>query len=152
MKRLDEEDDCLLFLAYHVRKSVDPWEENVRKRRPLSFSLTLTDRSYQDQDLSNKCNARGLLILRPKCAENVSGRLPKRSHDDDPTEAIAIQNCLTQVCDCENTEQNGKSYCRREVREVHPQRITCICRNVTIDAGSCVCAEARRAGLDWKIE
>jgi hypothetical protein len=24
MERLDEEDDCLLFLAYHVRKSVDP--------------------------------------------------------------------------------------------------------------------------------
>jgi hypothetical protein len=104
----------------------------------LSFNSTLTDGSYQDQDLSNKCNAGGLLVLGAKSAECIGTSLPKSGHDDDPAKAIAVYNCLNEVCDCEHAKQNGESYCGREVWEVHPQRITCFRRNVAIDTGSCV--------------
>lgn len=129
-------------------------EEDVGRRRGCwkENSLTLTDGSHQDQDLSNSCNARGLLVLGAKSAKGIGTSLPKSGHDNNPAEAIAVQNCLTQVCDCEDAEQNGESHCRGKVGKVHPQRIASIRRNVAIEAGSCVRAEAGRARLGWEVE
>jgi hypothetical protein len=101
-------------------KALTPGKKILERDEIAVFQLVLTDRSYQDQDLSNSCNAGGLLVLGAKCTESIGTSLPKSGHDDNPAEAIAVENCLTQMCDCDDAEQNGESYCRGEVWKVHP--------------------------------
>ena len=108
----------------------------------MSLSLAqlrlLTDWSNQDKNLRNCCNARGLLILRTKSAEHVCASLPKRSHNDDPTEAVAIDQGLGEMCNSEDTEEDGEDYRSGEAGRVLPEGIASLCGHVAVGGGSCV--------------
>jgi len=92
------------------------------------------------------------LVLGTKSAKYIGASFPKSGHDDDPAESIAVHDCLNQMCDCEHAKQDGEGYRCGEVGKVYPQRIACLRRDVAIKPRSRIRAEARRAGLGWKIK
>lgn len=60
------------------------------------------------------------MVLRTKSSEYVCASLPEGSHDDNPAEAIAIQNRLGKMSNGEKTEEDRKDDRNTEAGRVLP--------------------------------
>ena len=113
-----------------------------QKAPAMSLNLVqfavLTDRRHQYQDLCNCRNARRLLVFRTQCAGHVRASLPEGSHDDNPAKAIAVDERLGKMRDCESAEEDGEDYSDGEVGRVLPKGVAGFGGDVAMRGGSCV--------------
>lgn len=105
------------------------------KRRSGSV---LTDGRHQNKNLRHRRNARRLLVLRTQSAEHVCASFPECSHDYDPAEAIAVDECLGEMRNCEGAEEDGEDYGSGKAGRVLPEGIAGLGRDVAVGGGSCV--------------
>jgi hypothetical protein len=107
-----------------------------------SLSLTqftiLTDGRHQNKNLRHRRKARRLLVLCTQSAEHVCASLPDCSHDYDPAEAIAVDQRLGKMRDCEGAEEDGEDDGSGKAGRVLPEGIAGLGGDVAVGGGSCV--------------
>lgn len=128
----------------HVCISVDPCRHVSdghlieRASDESQHRSTLTNRRHQDKNLRDCCRARRLLVLRTQSAEYVCASLPECGHDDDPAEAVAIDDGLGKMRDGQDAEEDREYYGGGEAGRVLPEGIASLGGDVAMSGGSCV--------------
>jgi hypothetical protein len=104
----------------------------------ITCSTGLTDGSHQNQDLRNRCDARGLLVLRTQGAGYVRASLPECSHDNNPAEAVAVHERLNKMRNSADAEEDREEYGGGEAGRVLPKGIASVGGNVAMRGRSCI--------------
>lgn len=89
----------------------------------LAEFTVLTDGRHQYKDLCDRRNARRLLVFRAQRAAYVCAGLPECRHDDHPAKAIAVDQRLSEMRNCEGAEEDRENYSSGKAGRVLPEGI-----------------------------
>ena len=101
----------------------------------LAGFTTLTDGRHQHKYLRDRRSARRLLVFRAQRAGHVRASLPECRHDDHPTKAIAIDQRLSKMRNCEGAEEDREDYSGGKAGRVLPEGIAGLGRDVAMRSG-----------------
>ena len=101
----------------------------------LAEFTVLTDGRHQYKDLCDRRNARRLLVFRAQRAAHVCASLPECCHDDHPAKAIAIDQRLSEMRNCEGAEEDRENYSSGKAGRVLPEGIASLGGDVAMRSG-----------------